>query len=289
MSHDNVFEATGSLPNSGRSIQTAPRTEELPFLSSVDRQLVVDRVYGASDESIRARWELILTRDECQVGARRFDCERLIERATKRLPSGNRNTVTGFTDWIYGLYGIQRKTQAMMKGIAAEALIHGARIPKLENSGWDLIHCGLALPNEPVSKLPRKDFFVSSLAVDGQPLRASPDYVFRERSTTQHSTARGTERIVIVEIKNTAVPVPVDLWPNVRAQLWAYSKIDDFIHASQVILVGEIWGKGGTPGLRRSVTWLRDDSMLEDECSQLFRVYLSLLSQVGRLSRREID
>jgi hypothetical protein len=44
-----------------------------------------------------------------------------------------------------------------------------------------------------------------------------PDLVFREKRSG---------RILIVEIKATEADIYADGWPNLRAQLWAYSKID---------------------------------------------------------------
>ena len=44
--------------------------------------------------------------------------------------------------------------------------------------------------------------------------------------------------------KDTFVPeprIPVDGWPNVEAQLWCYSWIDEFVTAKDVIMVGQLW------------------------------------------------
>ena len=241
-------------------------------LSGVDRQLVVDRVYGTSEQSMSARWELMLCHDDVPLGGRRFDYEGLVARARQRLPRKSYGTVTDFTSWIYELYGVQRKAEALLRGQAAEAQIYKSRIPRPRNPTWELVHCGMQGATEAAQPVPLCDYRSSSLIVKGQPLRASPDYVFRERTA-----ARGSERIVIVEVKHSQAPIPVDLWPNVRAQLWAYSKIDTFASASEIILVAEVWGGVKSPGLRRSASWRRGDEQLEFECAQLFNVYRSLV------------
>ena len=127
-----------------------------------------------------------------------------------------------------------------------------------------LIHCGLHLP---VPSQNRKRYKISSLAVLGTPLAASPDYIFRRADPSGSST------YLVVEIKHTSAPIPRDLWPNVRAQLWAYGQIDDFSDATEVILVAEVWSGDKVPGLRRSVSWRRTDNSLAPECIKLFTLY----------------
>lgn len=243
-------------------------------LGGVQRQLVVDRVYDASEVSTSARWRLILSQDDKPLGGRRFDYERLLVRARQRMPRPTYGTVADFTSWIYELYGAQRKPEALLRGKVAEASIYKSRLPRPSNPSWDLLHCGLQVPEDLSIDLPQRDYKISALAVGGQPLRASPDYVFRERSG-----ARDAERIVVIEVKHSPAPIPIDLWPNIRAQLWAYSKIDAFAGASEIILVGEVWGGTSHVGLRRSTSWLRSDEQLELECAQLFELYRSLVER----------
>ena len=242
------------------------------ILSGIDRQIVVDRVYGTSEQSMSARWELMLCHDDVPLGGRRFDYEKLVARARQRLPRKTYGTVTDFTSWIYELYGVKRKPETLLHGQAAEALIYKSRIPQPRSSTWELVHCGMHGAARGAQRIPECEYRASSLVVNGRPLRASPDYVFREQAG-----ARGSERIVIVEVKHSQAPIPVDLWPNVRAQLWAYSKIDAFSNASEILLVGEVWGGMKSLGLRKSASWRRGDEQLEFECAQLFTVYRELV------------
>ena len=278
------------------SSQNAP-TELAP--EGVERQLLVDKVYAQSggpheawaitEEANVSRWKLILARVPTTKDPRRFDYERLTHRAQVRPPSNYAPTVSHFTSWIYSLYGVKRKPSNLLQGLAAEAVILKERVPKPSHEDWELIHNGMSLGQiaqdfPESSQLSDRDHFdatpvfqISTLPICGSPLRANPDLVFRERSPHESANPTGRERIVIVEIKCSTAPIPPDLWPNVRAQLWAYAKIDDFVNASEVILVGEVWQiLRGSCGLRRSVVWHRDDALLEQECSALFEAYSAL-------------
>lgn len=65
-------------------------------------------------------------------------------------------------------------------------------------------------------------------------MRVSPDLVYRNRETRE---------IFIVEIKNTWMNVPSNLWPNIWAQLWVYAQIPEVLEAPKVTVVGEVWGE----------------------------------------------
>lgn len=75
----------------------------------------------------------------------------------------------------------------------------------------------------------------------------------------------------MVEIKISEAPIPDGGWPNLRAQLWAYSKIDKWAQSSDILLVGEIWGSTEGLRLRRAMRWQPLD--LEEENIQLFELY----------------
>lgn len=263
-----------------------------PVLEGVERQLVVDKVYAQSpmpygrweitEDANALRWNLMLARVRPTIDPRRFDYERLTRRAQLRPRLSYNPTVSHFTSWGYSLCGVERKQSNLLRGLAAEAAIFKERVPRPSHGNWELIHNGMSLArrqepsqrdaHDPVTAAP--GFQISSLSILGRPLRANPDLVFRERRLDGSTTPSGRERIVIVEIKGSTAPIPPDLWPNTRAQLWAYSKIDDFANAREIILVGEVWhALRRSCGLRRSVTWQSDDALLEEECSALFSAY----------------
>lgn len=121
-------------------------------------------------------------------------------------------------------------------------------------------------------------FYASRLLVDGQPMRCRPDVVLR-------NTATGL--VIVVERKVTGwqdSDVPEDAWPNVRAQLWCYGWIDDWLAAPDVILVCQfhrrrlhgrrqdrqapwIWNWEKRPG------WRRSDAAFHSECLGYFIEY----------------
>lgn len=245
-------------------------------LSGVERQLLVDRVYDSSAVANEARWRLFLSQDANPQPGRVFDRDQLLMRAQHRPANNQYGTVSNFTEWIYGLYGLRKKHDALRRGIEAEALIDKARIASPKNADWELVHCGINVPTLS-RKFPRIEYTVTPLSIRGCPLRANPDYVFRAK----RANASG-DLYVIVEVKHTAAPIPPNLWPNVRAQLWAYSEIDQFASAAEVYLVGEVWGGSRSAGLRRSVSWTRSGGLLNVEATQLFAAYRESVESTSR-------
>lgn len=111
----------------------------------------------------------------------------------------------------------------------------------------------------------RQPKVTSALTVGGTPLRAAPDFVFKERSTG---------RVVIVEIKASNREIPRDGWPNLRAQLWAYAHIDEWRNAPEVTLVAEVWGfTSDRIVLRGTRRWASTDEQLKRDNLQLFTLY----------------
>jgi hypothetical protein len=133
-------------------------------------------------------------------------------------------------------------------------------------------------PEGPNSPYNRDPYLISSLEIDGRPLRASPDMVFQEVLPAGGDTDKHA-RIIIVEIKCTNAEVPPRLWPNVRAQLWAYSKIDEFSDASEIILVGEVWRvRPDLAMLDRTKVWRTPCADLDEEGNRLFHAYKTHLT-----------
>jgi hypothetical protein len=112
----------------------------------------------------------------------------------------------------------------------------------------------------------------------------APDLVYRNRTTGE---------LVIVERKASDKPIPVNGWPNLRAQLWAYSHIDNFKSAPTISLIGEVWDMVEGRLTRRAVLrWAQADKEFDAENMELFSLYgvfecitrrsTSLLSVAGR-------
>jgi hypothetical protein len=103
---------------------------------------------------------------------------------------------------------------------------------------WRLIHNGLHLDGS----VDRSAYFeIPGLHAATRPVYGSPDLIY------QHSE---TGAAVIVEIKFTRKTIPTNLWPNVWAQLWAYSKIPLLKDSKSVDLVGEVWGRNDSRSTR---------------------------------------
>ena len=73
---------------------------------------------------------------------------------------------------------------------------------------------------------PAHTFLASSLSVDGKPLSCIPDAVLYEKHTNS---------FLIIERKTTTTEyVPKAGWPNVEAQLWCYSHINELREATHI-------------------------------------------------------
>lgn len=168
------------------------------------------------------------------------------------------HTVTDFTDWIFRLYVPEKDYSNLLRGQQIEREIAVRRIPVPPHSRWKLIFNGMADSDSAALSIP-------SLTIDGIPLRGKPDLVYREK---------GTKRMLIVEVKTSEADIPSDGWPNMHAQLWAYSKIDAWSNVDEILLVGEVWGFKYGLRLRQSIRWHKSDQTLERN-AELFARYRS--------------
>lgn len=170
-------------------------------------------------------------------------------RAASMPPQKPEPTVSGFAKWIYSLYSDTLGTiEDREEGKEAETEIWRRRRQALNctngrflrqwHPSWRLVHNGLHF-----GKRNNEDFFeLTHLPVDGKPLRASPDLMYRNDENSE---------VVIVEIKFTRMAIPKNLWPNVWAQLWCYSQIEAIAIARNITVVGEIWGEMYSRGYGR--------------------------------------
>lgn len=237
------------------------------------------------------RWRLLAgegaLEDPLQVeSANRFHISgaALLKLARSKPPKFREPTVSAFTEWIYSLYTIAPSKIDLERGRLAETDIQlrrfesRRRIDSLSNvpvSEWALVHNGMRpLTRSKVLLTPRAQsyFEIPSLRVGSQPLRASPDLLYRHRET--HDA-------VLVEIKFSNKVIPSNLWPNVWAQLWAYSQIPQLRDSPTIRAAGEVWGEVNDIRmyppvcLRRVVVHNPRSTQFDSFFRQLFDIYSS--------------
>ena len=202
----------------------------------------------------------------------------LMEKALKSPPREPRPTASDFAAWIYSLY-LGEPTPLVLKEAkeAEDEILHArqdwtsyAEFRHFRLSNWQQIHCGLGAPGPDDVQ---NQFEIPSLRLNGEPLRAIPDLVFRQQDTG---------KVVIIEVKFSMAKIPRLLWANVWAQLWVYSKIPEFATAPIVSCVGEVWGTntGGwsLDGLDSSV-YLRS-SVQRDPRGRAFDQYFGRMFEI---------
>jgi len=170
---------------------------------------------------------------------------KFIHRARTMPPKDPQATASSFSQWVYSIYGSAHgDDEDKLAGKIIEKAIFEHRnksassvdnnFLRSNKSNWELIHNGLHLDiTEPI-----KFFETGSLCVNNEPLRASPDLIYRNRLTSD---------VLIVEIKYSRLPITTNLWPNVWAQLWCYAQLDIAVNARKLTVVGEVWGEKWTP------------------------------------------
>jgi len=144
------------------------------------------------------------------------------------------------------------------------------------SSNWELVY------SDPHDGTDKRLFMASCLIVDGEHMRCKPDVVFRDKQTGC---------VIVVERKVTVRPeeaIPPTAWPNVRAQLWAYGWIDDWVAAPEVLLVCNfyrrnlektgylLWQSRAKPWILEHKTqpsWRRTDRVFHEECLGYFKKY----------------
>lgn len=257
-----------SQTSSERYSEAEIRALDPNLFSAKEKRIFIELLHGDSDnagwrdklrstEANRKRWNAFFAKPASMVQPYKWRHQLILHQARRRPPTTTKSTVTGFTDWIFGLYESKQNILKLEIGRRLEREIVAKRIPLPEHSRWKVDYNGTA-----ASKA--KSLPISALQVNGAGLRGKPDLVFREKHTG---------RVIILEIKVSDAPIPSDGWPNLRAQLWAYSKADRWNDAPSVMLVGEIWAKSGRLRCRDAIHWDGLDQTLDGQCAELFEVY----------------
>lgn len=150
-------------------------------------------------------------------------------------------TVSGFSGWVHSIYALQSEVDILLRGRLKESGIFIKRRKLLSanpqfwegvGSDWELIHNGLNINTE--HERHSSLFEISELNIHDEVLRASPDLMYRHRLSGE---------MFVVEIKFSQAAIPENLWPDIWAQLWAYSRIPVCAAAPKLTVIGEVWGE----------------------------------------------
>lgn len=230
-----------------RYIQFRPRNLGVKIINDTSHDDRIASIFGhvLVDDATHRTWKKESPSDRYAriVGRTKFelDAASFLRRALSRQPTNPAPTASGFAQWIYSLYGSARGDEEdKERGLCLEAeLIERRRsAASLANEGylrstrspWKLVHNGLHDPSgDGIEYL-----LAPGLGVRGEPLRASPDLIYRHE---------GRSEVIVVEIKYSRMEIPGNLWPNIWGQLWCYSQLELTRTASKITVVGEVWGE----------------------------------------------
>lgn len=208
-------------------------------------------------------------------------------RATHAPPELKRNgTASCFANWVFYCQHPQetdRRSAAQQKRDRAFGTFNHYRIQEF----WEMYrkrYSGAYQPSEWAHKYSdshdesTKVLRASRLVFQGSPILCKPDAVLRNRTTNE---------ILIIERKMTYDQNPNPfLWGSLRAQLWCYSMIDDWINAPEVYLVGETWVyERGSGRSARTLfdnvvpRYRRSDTLFNREMKTLFELYGGTVKQ----------
>jgi hypothetical protein len=235
---------------------------------------------------VTSDWKRDLKKVGAQLGISEFDRRKgkitkekylpdqeLIQRAKDNPPFEAKNTASGFSDWVFGLThpNRTRSPQSLNMGIRGQERIREERRKNrtiIKNytkiSGYELIF-------EDKLNDVNESFTASKLQIEGKPIKCKPDIVLERKSTNE---------ILIIEIKCTETKnkIPTSAWPNVQAQLWCYSWIDDWVN-SNVILMADIRRIDKINFTKQQIhhtrapRWRRDESEFNELWSLMFKIY----------------
>ena len=211
--------------------------------------------------------------------------------APARPTTTNWPTASAFANWVFDQTVTRKEVslaaQALEKATWEKRLALGVAthqdIELFRMHCWTQSHLGRVAQSEwklffaDNQSRANRPFIASRLKVDGVPVRCIPDVVV-------HHQADNT--FVIIERKTTTVPepfIPPQGWPNVEAQLWCYSWMDEFRSASKVILVSQVWQRtrGGLSLCHEHAHWQRGNPLHETRCEGWFKRYGGTISDMA--------
>lgn len=212
----------------------------------------------------------------------RHDHDDIVKRARASPRELRRQTVKGFTGWIHNLYDTKDREVEKSQGSADEKAIEGKekenwirqiRSRASKESRWTNIY----------NTLKAESLRTTELEINGLPLWGKPDLVFR---SDHYREILIVERKVHYGGQWYTPEVPIDGWPDLRAQLWAYGYCVRVLKGcanllktkGRIRLCADVWVKEAyyKPLERRAVlNWAFDDLEFDGQNRQLFDLYRS--------------
>ena len=242
-----------------------PKLPDTRLVEGIRKAWLQIQVNRASDKWIDYYLALKKIRDERFAGNYRVSVKDLLKRASYRAsPEVKINTVTEFTSWIYSLYLGRPDPEKLAKGKQGEKEI-ARHFPAPDLNGFKLVY------KDPLSNKP-SPLKISSLRCNQQPLWGAPDLVYEH---TESKTLYIIERKTVSTKTLMESGLPLDSWPNLRAQLWAYSHIDQFQGYKKVVLIGEAWKADGKTIPNRVALWRWESSeaVFDQENLKMFHYF----------------
>jgi hypothetical protein len=217
------------------------------------------------------------------IGEGYFPHRDFLKRCESSQIARKSGAVTNFCDWLYDVYlkdfkskkktTIAEKKAAKERGKRAEVELEREALDQwlsrtldttCQFSEWRLMPCGVTDQDQ--------TYQISALAVDDQPIQAKPDVVLQNEKSGE---------VLIVERKSTPLLhtyIPRNAWPNLLAELWCYSHIDEWFDAPQVYLVTQILRENEyRPPYPHPAEfcprWHRSDLALDTYCLGMFQAY----------------
>ena len=210
-----------------------------------------------------------------------YNTKALLSRAKEYPPSEPRARASSFANWVFKLshdptrevntrsnYERKSKSHPFTSGDIASVANYLARERGDErlSNGWSIEYADLGNDAS-------ENFVASRLVIGDKALRCRPDGVMRHEATGEILII---ERKIAGKITESKRPMPENSWPNIRAQLWCYSWIDDWVNASKITLMADVWHRnhiaGGLSPPKVRPFWDRKDEVWQ-ECEKLFHFY----------------
>jgi hypothetical protein len=212
-----------------------------------------------------------------------YEIKSLLVRAERYPPVAPVPSASKFAAWIYRLsHNPNRESNVKMENewkSQSKPFTHNdiqdvakylSRVRNDEKllEGWGILYADPCTAN-------LERFVASRLVIGGQELRCRPDAVIRHEPSGEIVII---ERKISGKISQFRSQMPTDSWPNIKAQLWCYSWINEWVNAPQITLMADVWRRNHTTD---EPTPLPIDKPIWSSKDELWRNYENLFRLYG--------